>query len=586
MPTVKFNHKDLAKIQARFGIAYSNKLIDTIGDIGCSVEENNTEEIEIEIFPDRADLLSPGTLAHASRAFIHKDKSNPKLSIKPSGYSLNVNPSLKNVRPIIYAAVVRNVDTGNNADENNEFIQTIMDHQEKLHFSLGKRRSKASIGVHDLSELKPNFEVITVKENYKFIPLAMNEEMTMKEILTSHPKGIDYAHLLENMTEYPVIVDGNNSVLSFPPIINGNHTTVNKSTKDFFIDVTGWDSRACECCLLLVCLELASRGGKIESVDINDCNDNKITTPNGNPVVHNLTLRLLETMLGKKFSDEELKNAINRMGGNFLEKTKAPANSPKSGNKMNDVLEGDTILKFEMPRWRFDILHPIDLVEEIAIGHGYEDLGKDVPKTPLPGAALKSSNFIRRMTTCLQGLGLQQITSLTLSNENDQFHNVRWNESDIATTLANPITVDHTLLRTNLLPGLLRLLSANKHNELPQRVYELGEVVRNNSNETHAAWLIASPMGGFAEGRGMLQAIMRDMALDKFNVEYGLKETSSNHGPWLKGRGAEIFVSNTKIGEIGEIDPQISRNFELNVPMHGVELYIDVLRKLVQDPVH
>jgi len=291
-------------------------------------------------------------------------------------------------------------------------------------------------------------------------------------------------------------------------------------------------------------------------------------------------------MLGKKFTEEELSNAINRMGGRFLAITDAPLDSLEIAKKMSDVIVGDKIIEIEMPRWRFDILHPIDLVEEIAIGHGYESLGTDVPKTPLAGSALKSSNFTRRFTTCLQGLGLQQITSLTLSNENDQFNNVRWHENEVATILANPITVDHTLLRTNLLPGLLRLLSANKHNELPQRVYELGEVVRNHSNETHASWLIASPTGGFAEGRGMLQAIIRDMALDKFGISYELKETSEGHGPWLKGRGAEIYVSGTKIGEIGEIDPHISKNFDLNVPIHGTELYLDILMGLVQDPVH
>tara|TARA_B100000287_G_scaffold403918_1_gene426126 strand:- start:1176 stop:2936 length:1761 start_codon:yes stop_codon:yes gene_type:complete len=586
MPTIRFNHSDLNKIQSRFGIKYSKQLLNDIGDIGCSVEENNENEIEIEIFPDRADLLSPGTLAHASRSFLHNQEAVPNLEIESSGISLDVDESLKDVRPVIYAAVVRNVNTGENEEEINEFIQTIMDHQEKLHFSLGKRRSKASIGVHDFAELKPNFKVITTNEDFEFIPLAMNNSLSVKKILSEHPKGVDYAHLLEGMNRFPMIIDQNNSVLSFPPIINGNHTTVKNSTKDFFIDVTGWDPRACECSLLLVCLELASRGGKIESVEINDCNNQKIITPNGSPIKHELTNRLLESMLGKKFTEEELTKAINRMGGKFLGIKDAPENSLEIANKMSDVIIGDKIIEIEMPRWRFDILHPIDLVEEIAIGHGYESLGTDVPKTPLAGSALNSSNFTRRFTTCLQGLGLQQITSLTLSNENDQFNHVRWNEKEIATTLANPITVDHTLLRTNLLPGLLRLLSANKHNELPQRVYELGQVVRNHSNKTHASWLIASPTGGFAEGRGMLQAIMRDMALDKFNINYELKETSEGHGPWLKGRGAEIYVSNIKVGEIGEIDPHVSKNFDLNVPIHGVELYLDSLMELVQDPVH
>ena len=586
MPTVKFNHLDLAKIQSRFGIKYSKDLLNNIGNIGCSVEENDEEEIEIEIFPDRADLLSPGTLAYATRTFIHNQKSTPSLDIKPSGVALDVDESLKNVRPVIFAAVVKGVNTGDNDEEINEFIQTIMDHQEKLHFSLGKRRSKASIGVHDLAELNADFKVITVDGEFEFIPLAMNNKMKIHDILSKHPKGVDYAHLLSGMKNYPLIIDQNNSVLSFPPIINGNHTTVKSSTKDFFIDVTGWDPRACECCLLLVCLELAARGGTIESVEINDCNNQKIVTPNGDSITHKLTERLLESMLGKKFNDVELSNAINKMGGNFLRKTEAPEHSLEKATKMSDVILGDKIIEIEMPRWRFDILHPIDLVEEIAIGHGYEDLGSDVPKTPLPGAQLNSSNFTRRVTNCLQGLGLQQITSLTLSNEKDQFQHVRWNEKEIATILANPITVDHTLLRTNLLPGLLRLLSANKHNELPQRVYELGHVVRNHSNETHASWLIASPSGGFAEGRGMLQAIMRDMALDKFGVNYELKEIKENHGPWLKGRGAEIIVSGIKIGEMGEIDPYVSKNFELSVPIHGAELFLDKLRELVQDPVH
>ncbi len=586
MPTIKFKHSDLEKIQSRFGIEYSKSILDDFGNIGCSVESNNDDEIEIEIFPDRTDLLSPGTLCYATRSFLHKQKSNPELDIVPSGIKLNVDSSLKSIRPVIYAAVVKDVIIGDNEDERNQFIQTIMDHQEKLHFSLGKRRSKASIGVHDLSKLNPDFKVITVDKDFKFTPLAMKNEMKIGEILTKHPKGIDYAHLLEKYEKFPLIIDSKNSVLSFPPIINGEHTTVSTKTKDFFIDVTGWDRRACECSLLLVCLELFSRGGKIESVEINDCDNNIITTPNGKPVIHQLTERLLESMLGKSFNEKELDIAINRMGGNYVGKFKSSESSKKFATRMGDVLKNDTVLKIEMPRWRFDILHPIDLVEEIAIGHGYEDLGNDVPKTPLSGKGLKSSNFKRRMNTCLQGLGLQQITSLTLSNINDQFTNVRWNNLNIATTLENPITVDHTLLRTNILPGLMRLLSANKHNELPQKVYELGDVVRDNKNITHVSWLIASPSGGFSEARGILQAIMRDMALDKFNISYELKETIENHGPWLFGRGAEIFAAGEKVGEMGEIDPNVSNRFELNIPIHGAELYIDKLIDIVQDPIH
>ena len=165
---------------------------------------------------------------------------------------------------MILGAVVRGVDNGASHEENDAFIQALMDHQEKLHFSIGRRRKRASIGVHDLSTLAPPFRVITVPESYTFVPLAMTERMSIREILEEHPKGVDYAHLLEGFTEFPVIVDAADRVLSFPPIINGDHTTVTESTTDFFIDVTGWDARACEASLLLVCLAFAARGGTVK----------------------------------------------------------------------------------------------------------------------------------------------------------------------------------------------------------------------------------------------------------------------------------------------------------------------------------
>ena len=170
---------------------------------------------------------------------------------------MSVDQSLGGVRPVIMGAVVRDVDTGSSQEQRDEFIQSLMDHQEKLHMTLGRKRKFSSIGVHDLASLSPPFRVITAPQSFSFIPLACSEEMSIEEILTNHPKGAEYAHLMEDLDEFPVILDSNDDVLSFPPIINGSHTTVNEETRDFFIDVTGWDERACEACLLLVCLSMA-----------------------------------------------------------------------------------------------------------------------------------------------------------------------------------------------------------------------------------------------------------------------------------------------------------------------------------------
>ena len=270
---------------------------------------------------------------------------------------------------------------------------------------------------------------------------------------------------------------------------------------------------------------------------------------------------MVEGILGNTFTDDEIDLAIRRMGGTY--------NGDSSG-----------ILSISMPRWRFDILHPIDLVEEVAIGHGYDDLANDVPKAPLTAIPRKDGQLRRRIREALQGLGLVQIQSLTLSNDDDQFTSIRWSPDGEVTRMTNPITIEHTILRQNILPGLLRLLAANRHHDLPQGVYELGSVVIDHKNRDRFAFLVAENSGGFATLRGRIQALMRDLRCSNWSLD------STNNGPWLTGRAAKIVVEGTVVGECGEIDPHVSETFELNVPMSGAQFDVNALASVIADPVH
>ena len=69
-----------------------------------------------------------------------------------------------------------------------------------------------------------------------------------------------------------VVLDKDDNVLSFPPIINGSLTTVTTETHNLFIDVTGFDRKAVKGALDIVCTALAERGGKIESVTMHSGN--------------------------------------------------------------------------------------------------------------------------------------------------------------------------------------------------------------------------------------------------------------------------------------------------------------------------
>jgi len=413
----------------------------------------------------------------------------------------------------------------------------------------------------------------------------MTERMSIREILESHPKGVDYAHLLEGFSEFPVIVDAADRVLSFPPIINGDHTTVTESTTDFFIDVTGWDARACEASLLLVCLAFAERGGAVETIELTDCHGQVQRTPNGKSRRLSLPKRLLEEILGREFSKQEIRDAIDRMGGRFIE-MRTVTDGPRTVERMADAAIGEQEYIIEMPRWRADLLHPVDLVEEVATGIGYEDLGRALSGQSKAGIPLQSAHLHRRIRESLQANGLQQVTSLTLSNEDDQFAKIRYQASTGVTGIHNPITVDHTILRQSITPSLLNLLAANRHHELPQRVYELGTVVRDHHNADRVGWACAEVGTGFTAAKGMAEALMRDLGAysREISVEYE-PLTESDGGPYLAGRGAKVMVAGEWVGCCGEIDPAISELFGLKAPIHCGEFDVDALGRLIPDPI-
>jgi phenylalanyl-tRNA synthetase beta chain len=582
MPTISIEQKLLSQLLARHGLQHDvEQMASQLPLLGTDIDTCDDSTLDIEIFPDRPDLLSGETLAKAIRPFLHGAKSEPSLDVKKGSIKMVVDSALKNIRPIILGAVVRNVETGASGEEKDEFIKALMEHQEKLHFALGRGRRRASIGVHDLAKIAPPFHVQAVPSSTSFCPLAMTEKMTLDEILSTHPKGIDYAHLLEGMPSYPIIFDSKNEVLSFPPIINGNHTTVSHTTTDFFIDVTGWDRRACESSLMLIALQLAERGGQIESVEVTGCDGKVEHLPESSPIEHHVTQRLLDGLLGRSLTDDEISSSINRMGGEFLGRMAATEYTSTTVTKMSDVVEGDSILIFAMPRWRFDILHPIDLVEEVAIGHGYEDLGTDVPKAPLTAVPRPDNQIRRRLRESLQGLGFMQIQSLTLSNDFDQFEAMRWPPMGEVTRITNPITIDHTLLRQYLLPGLFRLMASNRHHDLPQAVYELGTVIRDHQNGERLAFLIAEQGGGFAAIRGRIQALLRDLGA----TEYAIEPLKGTMGPWLAGRCAKVIINDVHVGCFGEMDPAVSAQYELRVPLNGAEFDIAALQSVLPDPV-
>ena len=543
MPVVTFDYNDYINL---LGYKISkDELLERLPMIGADLDKVEGDSISFEFFPNRPDLTSVEGIARASRAFFGFEKGMKTYQLEQSDVIMNVDPSVNAVRPYVVTALVRNITM------TDEFIASLMDMQEKLHFGLGRNRKKVAIGVHNYDAVQPPFTYKAVNpDSVQFVPLAKVESMTLKDILKKHEKGIDYAYLLDGFDKYPLIVDANNNVLSFPPIINGILTEVTPFTENLFIDITGIDKKAVHYALNIVTTALAERGGKIFTTTVKYA-DNSEVTPDLNPIKKELSLEYVNKILGTNMKPDEITECLLKMG--------------------YQTNIGDTNkISVEVPAWRTDILHDIDLVEDVAVGYGYDKFNVDFPKTLTFGKVLPNNHLFESIRTIMIGLGFNEVTTFTLSNERDEFTKMGL-ELGNRPEIANPIGEDYSCLRVNLLPSILKLLAENRHHPLPQQIYEVGIVSDQKFKNTHhVAGVKIDAKANFTECKSLIEAIFRDLGVD-------YKISERNHPAFVKGRCATVMKNNEDIGYFGEMHPKTITSFELEHPIIAFEIHADAL---------
>lgn len=517
-------------------------LLATLPMMGSDIDSVDGDTLNVEFFPNRPDLYSVEGVARALRGFLGMEKGLAAYSSTNSGVVLKVDNSVNDVRPFIVAGIVRDITI------TDELIKSLMEVQEKLHLTIGRKRKKVAIGVHDLRSLKPPFVYKAVEpKSMRFVPLGHHEEMDLSEILAKHEKGQEYAWIMEGMDRYPIILDSAGQVLSFPPIINGVVTQVTEATTDLFLDLTGTDLNAVNSALNIISTLLAERGGRIETVDV-IYPDRTLTLPDLAPRERTLLPGEVNDLLGTKYDVGEI------IG--FLEKMRFGAQ------------EDGSEIRVRVPAYRNDIIHNVDLIEDIAIGAGYENIKGILPEVLTFGKERDievTSNLARRM---MVGYGYMEIMSLSLSSEGDEFEMMGREESRETAIVLNPISEDMTCIRVSLIPGMLRFLQANKHRDLPQSVFEVGDCVLGDKNVRSLAALTIHPKASFTGMKSLVQSVLRDM-----DVEFDLGQTDD--GAYIPGRAAEVLVKGKAIGSFGEYHPQVMENFELGYPVAGFEIELE-----------
>lgn len=540
MPVITLQYNDLEKLTG----TDKETIIKRVPMIGADIERIEDDYIDIEFFPDRPDLYSVEGAARAMRGFLDLETGLPKYEIKPQRVSISISEDILEIRPFLGCAVVRGVKF------NSFSIKSLMDLQEDLHWGLGRNRKKVSIGVHDLSNITPPFRYMAVDPGFEFVPLDYTEKMSMTEILEKHPKGTRFAHLVKDFDKYPIILDANDNVLSFPPIINGTLTSVTEKTTDLFIDVTGL-GEAVYTALNIVVTALAERGGQIEFVRIIRPDGEELALPDLEPKSRYLTKGEVKALLGMELSLEEIVKQLKRM---------------RFGA---EAVDKETI-EVSIPAYRADILHNYDLIEDIAKGYGYENIKVKIPETYTAGKAHPISLLRAPVNEIIVGLGYYEVMPFTLTSEKINFENMRRPKTDDVTYVLHPISEDQTIIRTTLLPNLLEILSLNQHRELPQKIFEFGEIVSCEKTRQHVAAVSIHPQANFTEVYEVVDAFMREMMLS-----YEVKE--SEDPAFLEGRRADVYVNGKKLGVFGELHPEVITNFALGYAVVGFELDLEDL---------
>ncbi|HEX58948.1 MAG TPA: phenylalanine--tRNA ligase subunit beta [Methanomicrobia archaeon] len=542
MPVVKLYYDDLEQLT---GVS-KDVILERLPMLGADIERIEEDHAAVEFFPNRPDLFSVEGVARAMRGFLGLECGLPRFEVKASDVEMFVDASVKDVRPYVVCALVRNLELDSRA------IESLMQLQEHLHWGLGRNRAKVSIGVHDFSRVKPPFRYLATTPDLRFVPLDFDEEMSMREILERHPKGVAFGFILEGFDRYPLIRDAEGNVLSFPPIINAELTRVTEETRDVFIEVTGTDEAGISLALNIIVCALAERGGEIHSVAVHDATT-KITP---NLEARKMRVRVSEAakLIGVQLTAETAKECCERL-------------------RLGAEILGDDELEVSIPAYRTDIMHPWDIIEDIAIGYGYENIGGELPSTVTVGEIHPTEERKALARDVMTGLGYLEVMTFTLTSEDRQFTKMRRPQPPSLLRVASPITTEHTMLRVSLLPSLLEVLSMNRHYELPQRIFEVGAVFPPPSFEERQSLAAVSMHADadFAEIRALVDAVLRE--LPAASVRF----VPSEDRAFLEGRRGNIMVGGVKVGVFGELHPEVLENFELVHPVVGFELDLDAI---------
>ncbi len=553
----------------------TKELEEKISMFGTPIEEITDDELSVEVFPNRPDLLSTGNFIRAISQFIRKRKvADFKINKPEKDFVVTIDKSVKVVRPYTVCAIVKGLKF------DDEKIKEIVDIQEKLHNSIGRKRRKLAIGIYPLDKIALPIRFVGRKpEEIKFMPLEAKTEMTGRQILRGHPAGREYGDLLKNCEVFPIFVDANNEILSMPPIINSEKTgRINEKTRDIFIECSGHNLVYLKKCLNIIIASVSEMGGKVYAMDVKDSRDGNFVSPDMSSEKMSFKIGNIEKTLGIKLSEKEIIGYLAKMG--------IGASRDNGKWKMENG-----VMVAEVPAYRMDVLHWIDLTEEVAIAYGYDKFESEIPKISTIAEENSGDKLKRVIGNILAGLGFLECSSFHLTTKKD-VRKMHHDFNDFVEVENSKTGRD--VLRIDLLTSLMQIISENSDASYPQKIFEIGKVFSKGESETGVlekeklAVALIDESVNFTEMKQVL-----DYLFKMLGVEYSIEAVDDSN--YIIGRCGKIVVggaargipsiegikvpssSSKVVGYIGEIAPRVLKNWKIKMPVVGMEIGVDLI---------
>ena len=540
-------------VNATFNKAYLNKLLgfkieerklfDQIAKMGPDVESVSDDEITIDLPANRIDLIDIVGFARAIKHFMHKSKRF-KYDIKDGSPAvvITVGAGVKQIRPYISGMVVRNMKF----DE--QSLKHLLNFTEKFASNYGRNRKKLAIGLHNLDAMGTELNYDAVK-NERFTALNLNKNLLLSEVLKEHEKGIAYAGTVGSSGMYPVLKD-ETGIISFIPIINSERTRVTTSTRNLFIEITGTERFSVEKSMDLFAAIFMDMGGEVQKAKVS-YGKSSVMLPKMSSEEIEVPLLGVESQIGVIIGFNNVISLANKMG-------------------YEAGLLGKKIL-FNVPAYRVDVINDQDVIEDVAIAYGYDYIQPVQIQSAQMGQLEQATILNQRISEMMVGMGFSEAMNSYLTNDSANFEKMRRERADRKTVrIKNAKTQQISIMRTWLLPSLLRNLGMSQHESMPQMLFELDMAFRINSKVEERYSLcavISGPKTNFNQIKSVVEGV-----LENLGVSYKLKELQ--HRSYIEARNASIVVDGKTVGAFGELHPEVLSNFGIEEPTVAFELLL------------